>query len=254
MLIPECCRGPWPSPTATTAPPRPGLRDVGVGLSHDLPGVVDGDGGASANSAHVLEHRRFPRRRSQHRVLAARGLRISNAPPGVVDGVGAAVAPPTSWSTVAFPDGDHSTASAPCAVREDPTLHPASGAAGALATDVLEHRRFPGRRPQHRVGAARGLGISDAPPGIVDCVGKVEGEVLDLLVQRRRHKAAGRCHENGIWPRQFGSPSSGSGRGDGSPSPERFFSEGAERAAGAEMALDVEGVVNGGVNRQEALC
>ncbi len=45
----------------------------------------------------------------------------------------------------------------------------------------------------------------------------------------------------------------GSGGGDGSPRLERFFSEDAERAAGCEMALDVEGVENGGVNGQETL-
>ena len=52
---------------------------------------------------------------------------------------------------------------------------------------------------------------------------------------------------------QFGSPSFGSGRGGGSPRLERFFSEDAERAAGGEMALDVEGVLDSGVNGQEAL-
>ena len=52
---------------------------------------------------------------------------------------------------------------------------------------------------------------------------------------------------------QFGSPSFGSRRGGGSPRLERFFSEGAERAAGGEMTLDVEGVLDSGVNRQEAL-
>jgi hypothetical protein len=41
--------------------------------------------------------------------------------------------------------------------------------------------------------------------------------------------------------------SSGSGRGGGSPRPERFVSEDAERAAGCEMALDVERVLDGGV-------
>jgi hypothetical protein len=46
---------------------------------------------------------------------------------------------------------------------------------------------------------------------------------------------------------------SGSGRGGGSPSLERLFSEGAERAAGGEMALDVEGVLDSGVNGEEAL-
>ena len=43
------------------------------------------------------------------------------------------------------------------------------------------------------------------------------------------------------------------GRGGGSPRPERFVSEDAERAAGCEMALDVERVLDGGVNGQEAL-
>ena len=52
---------------------------------------------------------------------------------------------------------------------------------------------------------------------------------------------------------QFGSPSSCSGRGGGSPCPERFVSEDAKRAAGGEMALDVECVVDGGVNGQETL-
>ena len=49
------------------------------------------------------------------------------------------------------------------------------------------------------------------------------------------------------------SPSIGSRRGDGSPRLERFFSEGPERAVGGEMALDVEGVLDSGVNGQEAL-
>src|SRR5580704_17394512 len=42
-----------------------------------------------------------------------------------------------------------------------------------------------------------------------------------------------------------------SGRGGGSPPPERFVSKYAKRAAGSEMTLDVERVVNGGVNGQE---
>ena len=54
-------------------------------------------------------------------------------------------------------------------------------------------------------------------------------------------------------PAQFGSSSSCSGRGGGSPRPERFVSEDAKRAAGGEMALDVECVVDGGVNGQETL-
>ena len=52
---------------------------------------------------------------------------------------------------------------------------------------------------------------------------------------------------------KIGSPSSGSGRCGGSPRPERFVSEDAKRTAGSEMTLDVERVVNGGVNGQETL-
>ena len=50
-----------------------------------------------------------------------------------------------------------------------------------------------------------------------------------------------------------GSPNSGSGCGSSLPRPESFFSEDAERAAGCEMALDVEHVLDDGVNGQEAL-
>jgi hypothetical protein len=44
-----------------------------------------------------------------------------------------------------------------------------------------------------------------------------------------------------------------SGCGGSLPRPESFFSEDAERAAGCEMALDVESVLDDGVNGQEAL-
>jgi len=44
-----------------------------------------------------------------------------------------------------------------------------------------------------------------------------------------------------------------SGRGSSSPRLESFFSEDAEHAAGCDMALDVESILDGGVNRQEAL-
>ena len=43
-----------------------------------------------------------------------------------------------------------------------------------------------------------------------------------------------------------------SSRGRCPPIPEGFASEGAEHVAGNKMALDVEGVLDGGVNRQEA--
>jgi hypothetical protein len=48
---------------------------------------------------------------------------------------------------------------------------------------------------------------------------------------------------------KIGKASSDSGHGGGSPRLERFFSEDAVRVAGGEMALDVEGVLDGGVNR-----
>ena len=44
-----------------------------------------------------------------------------------------------------------------------------------------------------------------------------------------------------------------SGRGRGLPILKRFASEGAERVAGNEMALDVEGVLDRGVNGKKAL-
>ena len=46
---------------------------------------------------------------------------------------------------------------------------------------------------------------------------------------------------------------SDSGCGGGPPRPKRFVSEDTERATGCEMTLDVESVLHGGVNRQEAL-
>ena len=49
------------------------------------------------------------------------------------------------------------------------------------------------------------------------------------------------------------SRTSGSGRRSGSPRPEGFLSQDAERAAGCKMALDIESVVEGGMNGQESL-
>jgi hypothetical protein len=53
--------------------------------------------------------------------------------------------------------------------------------------------------------------------------------------------------------RRLESPSLDSGCGSSSPRLESFFSEDAERAAGCEMALDVESVLDDGVNGQKAL-
>ena len=47
---------------------------------------------------------------------------------------------------------------------------------------------------------------------------------------------------------QSGGPDSDLGRRGGSPRPERFLSEDAERAAGRQMALDVESVLDRGMN------
>ena len=63
----------------------------------------------------------------------------------------------------------------------------------------------------------------------------------------------GRCHTNMNWRRKSESPNSGSSCRRGSPCFERFASEDAERVTGCEMALDVEGVMDGGMNRQKAL-
>jgi hypothetical protein len=57
-----------------------------------------------------------------------------------------------------------------------------------------------------------------------------------------------RCHEKWIRPPEDWKADLDSGRGGGLPRLERFFSEDAVRVAGGEMALDVEGVLDGGVN------
>jgi hypothetical protein len=62
------------------------------------------------------------------------------------------------------------------------------------------------------------------------------------------------CHENLALPeRKSEGVGSSSGRGRCLPILERFASEGAERVAGNKMALNVERVMDDGVNRQEPL-
>ena len=57
------------------------------------------------------------------------------------------------------------------------------------------------------------------------------------------------CHANFRWPcASWRSRIRFSGRRGGSPRPERFLSEDAERAAGRQMALDVESVLDRGMN------
>ena len=56
-----------------------------------------------------------------------------------------------------------------------------------------------------------------------------------------------------LWPKESRGLSLSSGCGRRPPILEGFASEEAERAAGDKMALDVEGVVDGGVSGQEPL-
>ncbi len=80
------------------------------------------------------------------------------------------------------------------------------------------------------------------------------GPVIAADLRKHRQKPhTGAVTRTQFGRAQFGSPSSGSGRSSGAPSPERLFSEDAERPAGGEMALDVEGGEDSGVNGQEAL-
>jgi hypothetical protein len=94
-------------------------------------------------------------------------------------------------------------------------------------------------------------------------------EIDEIPIRQAQHAASvsggdsevSQCHDQRlgavtrtqIGRAQSGGANSGSGRGGGFPCPERFVSKDAERVAGCEMALDVEGVEDRGVNRQEAL-
>ena len=67
----------------------------------------------------------------------------------------------------------------------------------------------------------------------------------ELLQGLSRELGSGRTRVEGL--------GSCSGHGGGPPILKRFASESAERIAGNEMALDVERVLDGRVNRQELL-
>lgn len=94
----------------------------------------------------------------------------------------------------------------------------------------------------------------DSPPknwinAVIPLSANMTGSAEQLQKQGPTRKTAvGRCHAN-FGRAKIGSPSLGSGHGGGSPRPEGLVSEDAERAAGGEMALDVEGVLDGGVDR-----
>jgi hypothetical protein len=61
-----------------------------------------------------------------------------------------------------------------------------------------------------------------------------------------------RCHPNLNWRREVRKSQAGSRSRRRSPCSERLVAEDAEAAARGEVALDVERVVNGGMNGQEA--
>ena len=91
------------------------------------------------------------------------------------------------------------------------------------------------------------LFVEDRDVGLAKNDKEVSFAVVFQILSRR-------CHAKPNLARaKIGSPNSGSGCGGGSPRPERFVSEDAERAARCEMALDVKRVLDGGVNRQESL-
>ena len=78
-----------------------------------------------------------------------------------------------------------------------------------------------------------------------------KSRLIGALCDRKR---SGRlCHEKLSLAAQIFVGRFGSCRGGGSPRRKGLLAKDAERAAGYEMALDVESVVDGGVNGQEAL-
>jgi hypothetical protein len=71
---------------------------------------------------------------------------------------------------------------------------------------------------------------------------------LQTHIAEYSKRSAGPCHENLILAAQIFAGRFGSCRGSGSPRPKGFLAKDTERAAGCEMALDVESVLDGGVN------
>jgi len=87
----------------------------------------------------------------------------------------------------------------------------------------------------------------------VEASQNLKNELLFSAPRRSTSMRCGTVTRTEFGRAQSGSPSLASGRGGSSPHLERFVSQDAERAAGGEMALDVEGVLDSGVNGQEAL-
>jgi hypothetical protein len=95
--------------------------------------------------------------------------------------------------------------------------------------------------------------VQSNPP--IACAKSWSGDLHSSLRRHERCEAVDGAlsREPNLARAKIGSPNSGSGCGSSSPRLESFFSEDAERAAGCEMALDVESVLDDGVNGQEAL-
>jgi hypothetical protein len=124
-----------------------------------------------------------------------------------------------------------------------------------------------GRSGHAEAGIAFAYSESVRPAGISStvarCLHEMRRQRAGALAQRKRSTLClcssesldqlALSREPNLAARNFGSPSFGSPRGGGSPRLERFVSEDAKRATGCQMALDVESVLDGGVNRQEAL-
>jgi hypothetical protein len=84
------------------------------------------------------------------------------------------------------------------------------------------------------------LFVEDRDVGLAKNDKEVSFAVVFQILSRR-------CHAKPNLARvKIGNPNLGSGCGSSSPHPESFFSEDAERAAGCEMALDVEDPMESG--------
>jgi hypothetical protein len=137
------------------------------------------------------------------------------------------------------------------AARREPDTAPLDPALGQATGDRLHPQRspFPTSRQIEDLPHDEGLLVVDDEDFLV--LGATALCDPGLIAVGRVRAALSR--EPNLTARRLGIPSSGSGCGGGSPRPERFVSEDTERVAGCEMALDVEGVEDSGVNGQEAL-
>ena len=128
------------------------------------------------------------------------------------------------------------------------------------ARDTAKFRRFEVvQNPEDREAVAPKLLYLDnriQHAGMVTGTRRLLGTAFHTYPRRttaNMNLAQALSHEPELASGRFARASSSSCGRRGPPRPERFVSEDAERAAGGEMALDVEGVEDSGVKRQEAL-